>query len=213
MLNIKAERHFVHWSRNAPKKVNDGISLFPRFKIKNITFFLLKRIQFGFYADLKSRTLVFLFKGWGLHFWTILNRKLYFFFVIWLNRLLSQTIHLDDSETVGYYRSMSDRTVSGSRSRLCLTKEIRSESSESDDFQTVGCYRFLSDTTLSRIRSRRFLTKEIWSESSESDDRRLTKNTVNNRKMMEKIWLDLFVVSSWIFILSDRIRPCEIDLR
>jgi hypothetical protein len=42
--------------------------------------------------------------------------------------------------------------------------------------------------------------------------RRPTKNTLSNRKMTESIRSDLVVVSSQIFILSDRIRPWEIHL-
>ncbi len=73
-------------------------------------------------------------------------------------------------------------------------------------------YRFMSDTTVSISRNRPFRRKEIRWESSESDDRRPTKNTLNNRKMTKNIRSDLVVVSSRIFIPSDRIRPCEIDL-
>jgi hypothetical protein len=68
------------------------------------------------------------------------------------------------------------------------------------------------NTTVSDSRNPSFLSKEIRSESIESDDRKPTKNTLNNRKMTESIRSNLVVVSSRIFIPSDRIRPSEIHL-
>jgi hypothetical protein len=150
------------------------IGYYPDLKSQTLRFWFEKdgiRILSWF----KSRSLVSLVKGWNLHFRTILNPKLYFFFVTGLNRLWSLRMH-------------------------------------SDDFQTVGYYRFLSDTAISISRSRRCLTKEIRSQFSESDDRRVTKNTLNSRKMTESIRSDLVVVSSRISIPSDRIRLCEIHL-
>ncbi len=100
-------------------------------------------------------------------------------------------MHSDDFQTVGYYRFMSDMTVSISRSRPCLMKVIRSESSESDDFQTVGYYRLMSDATVSISRTRQCLTKEIRSETSESDDFRPSDT------------IDSYRVRQFLLVVSD----------